>query len=239
MKWGQQLVIGNDWPEISAGLLTVLCIAALVPTSLVDAHHSDSALVMDSVVSFSGTVTEYSIRNPHTYFTVETRDDRGAPIVWTVQMASSLTVSRRGWSNDTLLIGDQVTVGVHPAQDGRSYGLLAFIEGQGGHSGDGERTHEGHSIGWWNGETLVVDTANFADNPSPNQNGIPSGAQKHVVERYRLTGDGTRMSVEFTLKDPEYIVGSMTHTRDLIYSPHLDMSPFNCDLEATRRYLPH
>jgi hypothetical protein len=101
-----------------------------------------------------------------------------------------------------------------------------------------ERTHEGYSIGSWEGDVLVVDTRNFADDWSPYQNGIPSGAQKHVVERYRLREDGTRLTVQFTLEDPEYIVGSMTHTRDLRYSPHLDMAPFNCDLESTRRYLP-
>jgi hypothetical protein len=30
----------------------------------------------------------------------------------------------------------------------------------------------------------------------------------------------------------------MTHRRTLLYRPETDMSPFNCDLEATRRYLP-
>ena len=102
----------------------------------------------------------------------------------------------------------------------------------------GERTHEGHSIGRWEGDLLAVDTTNFSDNRSPYQNGIPSGAQKRVVERYRLHEEGTRLTVEFTLEDPEYIAGSMTHTRDLLYSPHLEMTPFNCDPEATRRYLP-
>ena len=87
---------------------------------------------------------------------------------------------------------------------------------------------------------LIIDTTNFADNRSPYQNGIPSGAQKHVVERYWLKegSDGTRMTVEFTLEDPEYIVGSFTDTRDLTYSPQLQFTPFNCDPEATRRYLP-
>ena len=58
------------------------------------------------------------------------------------------------------------------------------------------------------------------------------------MERYRLIDDGARMEVEFTLEDPEYIVGSMTHRRTLFYRPNSDMSPFNCDLEATRRFLP-
>ena len=341
---------------------TIVVTAAFVLAAPVSGHHSDAALAMDSVVTFAGTVTEFSLRNPHTYFTVETTDERGEQVEWTVQMASALTVSRRGWTRDSLSVGDQVTVGVHPAKDGRSYGMLERIEKADGvnlsssivsgpgeravpevapststlegrwivdrtslvdypggldqlmiaeltltekgrvaeaaysqnsaenpelsciakptpsmivytdlypleiefngdgetiairsqyfdverivymdgreHPASGERFHDGHSIGWWDGDVLTVDTANFSDHRSPYQNGIPSGAQKHVVERYTLGEDGTRMVVEFVLEDPEYIVGSMTHTRALIYSPQMDMSPFNCDLEATRRFLP-
>ena len=325
------------------------------------AHHSDAALDMNSVLTFEGVVTEYSMQNPHTYFTVETINDAGERVEWTVQMASALTVARRGWTRDTLSVGERVTVGVRPSRDGRPYGLLTSVERDGvpvatpfapgsapaapqtaattssldgvwivdrssrgpnypggldqlmireltltekgriaeaaysqndadnpelacmtkptpggivytdlypmeiefiedeqivmirsqyfdqertvymdgrEHPGVSERTHEGHSIGRWEGEVLVVDTTNFADNRSPYQNGIPSGVQKHVVERYRLHEDGARLTVEFTLEDPEYIVERMTHTRDLLYSPHLEMTPFNCDLEATRRYLP-
>jgi len=106
------------------------------------------------------------------------------------------------------------------------------------HPKDGERTHAGHSIGWWEGDTLVVDTRSFTDHRSPYQTGVPSGAQKHVVERYRLTEGGARAVVEFMLEDPEYIAEPMTHIRELVYSPHIELSQFNCDLEATRRFLP-
>jgi hypothetical protein len=98
--------------------------------------------------------------------------------------------------------------------------------------------HEGHSVGRYEGDTLVIDTRNFAPHRSPYQNGIPSGPQKHVIERYRLIDGGARMEVEFFLEDPEYIAGSMTHKRELLYRPDTDMSPFNCDLESTRRFLP-
>ena len=101
-----------------------------------------------------------------------------------------------------------------------------------------ERFPSGHSIGRWEGETLVVDTSNFTDHRSPYQIGVPSGAQKHVVERYRLNEDGTRLIVEFVLEDPEYIVEPMTHTRELIYSPQLEILPFDCDTESTQRFLP-
>ena len=91
-------------------------------------HHSDAALDMNSVLTFEGLVTEYSMRNPHTYFTVETINDAGETVEWTVQMASALTVARRGWTRDTLSVGDRVTVGVRPSRDGRPYGLLTSVE---------------------------------------------------------------------------------------------------------------
>ena len=107
-----------------------------------------------------------------------------------------------------------------------------------GHPDARERSHSGYSIGWWEADTLVVDTRNFADHRSPYQTGVPSGARKRVVERYRLTGDGARLVVEFTLEDPEYLAEPMTHTRELVYAPQMTLSDFDCDMEATRRFLP-
>ena len=42
------------------------------------------------------------------------------------------------------------------------------------------------------GDVLVVDTRNFAFHRSPYQMGVPSGNQKHVVERYQLIEDGAQ-----------------------------------------------
>jgi hypothetical protein len=100
-----------------------------------------------------------------------------------------------------------------------------------------ERFTTGHSIGRWDGNTLVVDTANFADHRSPYQIGVPSGGQKHVVERYRLTEDGTHIDLEFVLEDPEYLASAMSHRRQLIHSPHLELFLFACDPETTSRFL--
>ena len=100
-----------------------------------------------------------------------------------------------------------------------------------------QRFATGHSVGRWEDDTLVIDTTNFTDHRSPYQVGVPSGAQKHVVERYRLIGNGTRMLAEFMLEDPEYIAEPMTHQRELIYSPHEEMVRHNCDPEAAAGFL--
>ena len=100
-----------------------------------------------------------------------------------------------------------------------------------------ERFQTGHSVGHWEGDTLVVETTNFTDHRAPYQIGVPSGAQKRVVERYRLTEDGTRIALEFVLEDPEYMTTPLRHARELIYSPHIVTSTFGCDPEAARMFL--
>ena len=69
----------------------------------------------------------------------------------------------------------------------------------------GERTIQGHSVGRWEGDVLVVETTHFADQRWGNARGIPSGAQKRVVERFRLTDSGETLTIDFALADPEYL----------------------------------
>jgi hypothetical protein len=60
----------------------------------------------------------------------------------------------------------------------------------------------GHSIGHWEGDTLVVDTVGFS---SEGMTGIPGGGRRtpdsHLVERYHLLDGGNRLSVIFTWED--------------------------------------
>lgn len=95
----------------------------------------------------------------------------------------------------------------------------------------------GHSIGYWEGDTLVVDTRNFDDHRSPYQIGVPSGSGKHVVERYRLNDDGVSMQAEFTLEDPEFLAEPFTNRKNLYFSPHLEMLATDCDINNTSRFL--
>ena len=111
-----------------------------------------------------------------------------------------------------------------------------YMDGR-AHPDDGERTLQGHSIGSWEGETLVVDTVNFADHRSPygSGTGIPVGAGKHVVERYRLSADGAQAFIDIVLEDPEYLAVPVTATFVWRYSPHFEMLELDCDREVAMR----
>lgn len=112
-----------------------------------------------------------------------------------------------------------------------------FMDGR-AHPPDIERTLQGHSIGWWEDGMLVVDTVGFADHRSPygSGTGIPSGAAKHVVERYRLSADGSRAFIEILLEDPEFLAAPVTATFVWRYSPHFEMLTLDCDREVATRF---
>jgi len=67
---------------------------------------------------------------------------------------------------------------------------------------DLDPTTNGHSIGHWEGDTIVVDTIGFNDR---GVRSIPGGGLRtpnsHLTERYRLLEGGQRLSVTFTWED--------------------------------------
>ena len=61
-----------------------------------------------------------------------------------------------------------------------------FTDGR-GHPADLDPTFNGHSIGHWEGDTLVVDTAGLGHKTPLGFNRLQHGPNLHVVERIRLT----------------------------------------------------
>ena len=82
----------------------------------------------------------------------------------------------------------------------------------------------GHSIGRWDGETLVIDTIGYEPNPSGIGMNVPSSAGKHTVERLTLTADRVRLRYEFTVEDPVYLTGPATLTQQWDHRPDLEFS---------------
>ena len=87
-------------------LLVVLVLSA----AAAQAHHSFTAeFTAEKTATLTGTVQQVWFRNPHVryVFTVtdeagnaESWDARGSPVVW---------LARKGWTKDTIKVGDRVT----------------------------------------------------------------------------------------------------------------------------------
>ena len=62
-------------------------------------------------------------------------------------------------------------------------------------------SYYGHSIGWWEGDTLVVDSTGFNESFWWDRRGLPHTEQLHFVERFTRI-DAQNMRYEFTVHDP-------------------------------------
>lgn len=109
------------------------------------------------------------------------------------------------------------------------------------HPADVEPTRQGHSIGWWEGDTLVIDTVAFKPDPSGLGGNVPSSAQKHTVERLTLTEERTRLRYEITVEDPVYLTKPASLAQQWDHRPDLPFSPASeaCDPEVAERYIDH
>ncbi len=94
-----------------------------------------------------------------------------------------------------------------------------------------DRNYTGHSIGQWEDDTLIIDTIHFKPVPAE------VGPRRHLVERYRLNEDKTRVVIDFTLEDPDYLTASVSHTYEWQHSPHITRLPHSCDRESALGYL--
>ena len=63
-------------------------------------------------------------------------------------------------------------------------------------------SHYGHSIGSWDGDTLVVDTVGYNEDFWLDRGGTPHTAALHTLERFTRT-DANTMRYELTIDDPD------------------------------------
>jgi hypothetical protein len=60
----------------------------------------------------------------------------------------------------------------------------------------------GHSYGYWEGDTLVVDTIGFNERTFVDNYRTPHTSRMHVVERFRLIDGGQTLEDHITVEDP-------------------------------------
>lgn len=92
----------------------------------------------------------------------------------------------------------------HIYLDGRPHPDLAHLQ----------PSVNGHAIGRWEGDTLVVDTIGFVGGAG-TPGGGRVGPNTHLVERFRLRDGGKILSVTFTWEDSSIYLGP--HTYELTY----------------------
>ena len=108
-------------PDRRARLIRAICglLAAGIAVTA-SAHHAFIAQYDESrPVSLSGVVVKVEWLNPHAYFHIDVTEEATGEIVnWACELTSPVGLMRRGWTRNSLRIGDEVTVEGPLARDG-------------------------------------------------------------------------------------------------------------------------
>ena len=101
-----------------------------------------------------------------------------------------------------------------------------FMDGR-GHPKDLDQTYMGHSIGKYEGDTLVVDTIGFNDKTWLDPMGLPHSDALHVVERLRRVDHDT-LQVDYTIDDPKAYTKTWTAQRIFKLHPDWQIKEYVC-----------
>ena len=101
-----------------------------------------------------------------------------------------------------------------------------YLDGR-SHPAQPTPSYYGHSIGWWEGDTFVVDTIGFNESFWIDRGQIPHTEQLHLVEKYTRTALGS-MRYELTVDDPGAYTAPFTGTSNLRWEDGTELFEYVC-----------
>jgi hypothetical protein len=95
------------------------------------------------------------------------------------------------------------------------------------HPSDPTPSFYGHSIGWWEGDTLVVDTTGYNEGFWIDRRGLPTTLALRTLERFTPM-DRDTMSYELTINDPGAYTAPFTTRFNLRWEDGTELFEYVC-----------
>jgi hypothetical protein len=105
---------------------------------------------------------------------------------------------------------------------------VVLLDGRGHPPAAAPHSKSGHSIGHWEGDTLVVDTTHLAAGTFMN-NGFNHSDGLHMIERFRLSPDGSTLWLTQLYEDPDTFAGLAARYMAWTRRPGEYVFPYDCD----------
>ena len=114
-------------------LAEILIVLATFIATVATAHHSTAEFDYTTQLTIRGTVKEVQWTNPHSYIQLLVAGDDGTLVEWSVEIGSPSLNIDLGWRKNSVVAGDEVSMLLSPARNGRPYGtlrVLTFADGR-------------------------------------------------------------------------------------------------------------
>jgi uncharacterized protein DUF6152 len=101
-----------------------LAAAVVMKTAPALAHHS-SAPFYDATkhVEAQGPVTKFLFKNPHSFLYFQAPDEKGQPVEWQIELGPAASLTRTGWTPETLKAGTIIKASGQPSRAEGSHGM--------------------------------------------------------------------------------------------------------------------
>ena len=108
--------------------LSGIAACLILTASTATAHHSLSVQYDDTKpVTIQGLLTKVEWTNPHVYFYLDVRNQQNEVTPWAFEMVAPIVLERRGWTRNTLSIGEIIEVEGFLARDGTPLASAATL----------------------------------------------------------------------------------------------------------------
>jgi len=105
--------------KISSSLIFAAGLVWILAAASADGHHSFSAQYdRNKPVTLVGPVKKVEWINPHARFFMEAKGPDGVVAEWEIELGAPAMLMRRGWTRNSLPVGETVTVNGSLAKDG-------------------------------------------------------------------------------------------------------------------------
>jgi len=105
------------------------------------------------------------------------------------------------------------------------------------HPEDPDPTYNGHSIGRWEGDTLIVDTVGLLGEGIINDHGAPLGKQVHVTERW-WAEDPDTLKDEITVESPDALTRPIKTVKTFKRRKDIQIMEYVCTQNNRNPVLP-
>ncbi len=107
-----------------SSLATVAALGFVITGLPVEAHHASAPFYDDTKsVEAIGVVTSFRFVNPHSFVFIEGENEDGETVQWEVELGAAVSMSRRGWTPETIKPGDPIRAVGQPSRAPGTFGI--------------------------------------------------------------------------------------------------------------------